>query len=159
MDSGANPKDGRKGRRARQVGVTVFILILASAMAGLLGKGPLSKVITQTPGAGLKTEHFRFIRYQSPADLKIQVGPQAASTGLVELRLSKAFVDEVEIDRIEPEPESQRAGPQYFTYAIRAEPNTTTEIRVRFASSHFGRLRYEVRAGEDALHLQHFAFP
>lgn len=142
-----------------RIGVTVCALILASALAGLLGKGPLSKVTTETQGAGLKTEHRRFVRYQSPTDLKIQVGPQAAFTGLVELRLSKEFVDDVEIDRIDPEPESQKAGPQFFTYVIRAEPNTNTEIRIRFASSHFGRLRYEVRAGEDSLRLQHFAFP
>lgn len=158
--SEADPRERRVTRIVHRIGIMLFLLALASALAGLLGKGPLSKVTAETPDAVLKAEFCRFIRYQAPMDLKLQVVPRAVSNGVVQLRLGKTFVDDVEIERIEPEPESQTAGPMFFTYAIRAESNAATEIRIRFTASHFGRLSYQVSAGGgETLRLQHFAFP
>jgi hypothetical protein len=160
MDKTFDPKDGQRHRMAHRIGIAVFLLVLLGAIAGLLGKGPLSKVRAQTSDATLWAESCRFIRYQAPMDLKLRVEPRAISNGLLHLRIGKTFVEDVEIERIEPEPESQMAGASFFTYAIRAETNASTEIRIRFAASHFGRLGYEVRAGDgEVLHLRHFAFP
>ena len=156
----ASPQERRRTRMVHHVGITIFLLILLSALAGLLGKGPLSKVEEQTADATLRSESCRFIRYQAPMDLKLQIAAPTLPNGLVELRLSKNFVDDVEIEHIQPEPETQTAGPKFYTYAIRVETNAPSEIRIRFAASHFGRLNYQVRAGEgEILHLQHFVFP
>ncbi len=156
----ANPKERRRARVVHRVGVTFFILILVSALLGLLGKGSLSKTIARDPSNRLRAEYFRFVRYQGPVDLKVRVNGQATATGVLRLQLSKGFVDEVEIERIDPEPISQSSGPRFFTYTIRTETNAETEIRVRFASSHFGRLAYDVGLQEGpVLHLRHFSYP
>jgi hypothetical protein len=79
---------------------------------------------------------------------------------MLRLKLSKAFVEQVEIQRIEPEPEGTTSGPMYFTYDIRTETNAAAEVTVRFVSNHFGRLAYEVGLADGlTLKLQHFAFP
>jgi hypothetical protein len=76
------------------------------------------------------------------------------------LQLSKSFVEKVEIERIEPEPDAASVGPEYFTFDIRTETNAVSEITVRFVSNHFGRLGYEVGLAEGPkVKLQHFAFP
>lgn len=155
-----DPRERRRTRIVRRIGVTIFTLVLVSAFAGLLGKGFFSKVTTLTAEKGLQAEHWRFVRYQAPMDLKLRISPQASENGLVRLQLSKIFVDEVEIDRIEPVPESQIAGPKFFTYTIRTETNATTEILIRFTANHVGRITYQVGLADGPkLHLQHFAFP
>ena len=150
----------KRARAIHFVGVFCFVLVLFAALAGLLGKGPLSKVRIGSVEAGLQIEHFRFIRYQGPVDLKIVVGAQATTNGMFRLQLSKAFVEQVEIQRIEPEPEATTAGPRYFTYTIRTETDAAAEVVVRFVSNHFGRLAYEIGITDGPnLKIQDFAFP
>jgi hypothetical protein len=156
----ADPKERRRTVIARRIGITVFTLFLVAALAGLVGKGRFSKVKAATKDRELEVEHLRFIRYQGPTDLKIYVAAAATAHGIFSLQLSRTFVDEVEIERIEPEPESTIAGPVYVTYLIRAETNKATEVKVRFSADHFGRKRYSVGLASGAsVPLQHFAYP
>jgi hypothetical protein len=156
----ADPRERKRARLVHLVGVVFFVLVLFAALAGLLGKGRLSKVRIGSVEAGLQVEHFRFIRYQGPVDLKVVAGADATPNGMLRLQLSKAFVEQVEIQRIEPEPEATTAGPTYFTYDIRTETNAAAEVTVRFVSNHFGRLAYEVGLAEGpTLKLRHIAFP
>lgn len=147
-------------RVVHRIGVALFVFLLCAALGGLVGKGPLSKSRAGNPQTGLQVEHFRFIRYQGPVELKIRLGAQATASGRVQLQLSKAFVEQVEIERIEPEPDEATAGPKYFTYDIRTETNAVSDITVRFVSNHLGRLGYEVGLAENPkVKLHHFAFP
>jgi len=156
----AEPAERRRARIAHRIGISVFVLILFAALAGVLGKGPLSKVRGGSPEAGLQVEYFRFIHYQGPVELKIAVGAGATTNGRVQVQLSKTFVEQVEIERIEPEPDATAVGPLYFTYDIRTATNAPAEVTVRFMSNHFGRLGYEVGLADGlTVQLQHFAFP
>lgn len=156
----SNPRERRRARIAHRIGVSIFFLILAAAVAGLLGKGPLSHASAQSHDGQLTVDYVRFIRYQGPVDMRIHIGAEATTTGAIELRLSNNFTDEVEIERIEPEPEFSAAGPKFVTHTIRVETNAATHVRVRFSADHFGRLAYEVGLRDGtALPLRHFAFP
>ena len=156
----ANPKERRRVLIVRRIGVSIFTLILLAALAGLVGDGPLSKVKAQSDARELRVEHLRFIRYQGPTTLKIHVGAEATTNGLFLLQLSRTFVEEVEIERVEPEPESIIAGPLFLTYAIRAETNKPAEVKIRFLADRFGRAHYTVGlAGGASVPLQHFAYP
>ena len=137
-----------------------FSLILLSAAAGLLGKGPMSKVNAAAPGGILGAEYYRFVHYQEPLELNLSVAANSVTNGFVHLRLGRAFLNEVQIERIDPMPVSETAGPKFINYLIRAEINGSTGIRVHFVPNHFGRLTYEVGLSEGpTLALWHFAFP
>jgi hypothetical protein len=156
----ADATERRRARMVHQTGVAVFLLILGAALAGVLGKGPLSHSSAQSADGALKADYLRFLRYQGPVDLRIQIAAAATTNGAVQLRLSQKFMDEVEIERIDPEPESSLAGPEFFTHTIRVETNASAQIRVRFAASHFGTLAYEIGLKDGpTVRLRHFAFP
>ena len=160
MDESTNPRERRITRIVHRAGVTVFVLILLAALAGLIGKGPLSKTVVASSDDTLRVEYSRFIHYQGPVDLKIDVGAASTSNGVIRLRLSKAFVDDVEIERIDPQPVAEAAGAEFFTYTIETETNAATEVRVHFVANHFGRLAFEVGLTDRAsVSLRHFAFP
>ena len=156
----ADPRGRRHTVFVRRIGVSIFTLVLIAALTGLVGKGPLSKVKAASQNRELEVEHLRFIRYQGPTALEIHIAANATAHGILPLQLSRTFVDDVEIERIEPKPESVTAGPTYVTYLIRAETNQPTEVKVRFSADHFGRVRYRVGlAGGPSVPLQHFAYP
>jgi hypothetical protein len=156
----ANPRERKRAHTVHLIGVGVFVLILAAALAGLLGKGPLSSHSAQSGDGKLKVEYSRFIHYQEPVELRIHVASGAAVDGVIRLQLSNAFIDASEIDRIEPEPELSIAGTQFCTHTIRVETNSPAEVKVRFAASRFGRINYEVGL-QDApgVRLSHLVFP
>jgi hypothetical protein len=150
----------KRARITHRIGVTIFALILLAALAGLLGKGPLSKVRAATSDGGLSIDYFRFIHYQGPTDLKIHVKAEGATNGFIHLQVSNEFVNQTEIERIEPEPESTLAGEKFFTYHIRVETNAPVQVRIRFLAGHFGSLSYDLGlAGGPSARLRHFAFP
>jgi hypothetical protein len=156
----ADPQERRRTRIVHYIGAALFVLVLLSALAGLLGKGPLSKQMAGAPGDPLHVEYLRFIRYQGPVEIKIHIGPEATTNGFVQLQLSRAFVEKVEIERIDPEPEWQSAGADAFTYGIRVATNEPAKVRVRFAADHFGSRHYTVGLlPGPTLSLRHFAFP
>jgi hypothetical protein len=131
-----------------------------AALAGLLGDGPLGKSAMRTGDGSLRAEYLRFIRYHSPAELKIDIGAEATRHGVLELRIGNRFAHNVEIKHIEPEPELVTTGPEFCTYQIRVETNAATQIRVRFEATHFGRLTYPIMlADKQTMQLSHFAFP
>ncbi len=156
-----SPSDTRRrSRLIHRIGVALFLLILGAALSGLMGKGPLSKMRAGSIDAGLDVEYFRFIRYQAPVELKIAVNARAVTNGMIQLQLSKAFVQQVEIQRIDPEPAGVSGGADFFAYDIRSQTNAPTQVTIRFLSTHFGRLRYAVGLAEGPkVDLQHFAFP
>jgi hypothetical protein len=156
----ANPRERHRSRIIHFAGVALFLAALAAALAGLLGQGPLSRRSARSADGRINVEHQRYVRYQAPVDLRIYIAPDATSNGLVELRISRNFVEKAEIRRIDPEPESIAAGPKYFTHIIRVETNAATQVKVRFEPGHMGSLAYEVGVDHGRpIQLRHFAFP
>src|SRR5215218_6554512 len=97
----ADAKERRRTVLVHRIGVSIFTLLLVAALAGLVGKGPLSKVKAASDGGELQVEHLRFNRYEGPTDLKIHIAASATSNAVLPLQLSRTFVDKVEIERIE----------------------------------------------------------
>lgn len=156
----ADPRERRRSRIVHWAGVSLFVAVLAAALAGLLGNGPLSRRAVQSADGRIKVEHQRYVRYQAPVDLRIDLAPEATMNGTVELRISRSFVEQAEIQRIDPEPESITAGPSYFTHTIRVATNAATQVKVRFEPAHMGSLAYELAVDRGRpLQLRHFALP
>lgn len=156
----ASPLERRRTVIVHRIGTAVFVLLLIAALIGLVGDGPLSGAQSGSDDSSLRVEYRRFVHYQGPATLNLRVSAGTATNGIIHLQLSRIFVEKVEIERIEPEPESATVGTQFITYAIRTETNQAAAIKVRFQANHFGRLHYRAGlSGRSTVQLQHFAYP
>lgn len=156
----ANAVERRRTILAHRIGIAVFSVLLLGALIGLLGSGPLSHVSASSTDKNLRVAYCRFVRYEAPERLDVQIAPELTKRGGVEFQLSRGFVEKVKIERIEPEPESTAIGPDYFTYTVRMETNRLGSIRVRFMPQHFGELSYEVGiAAGPTVRAQHLAYP
>ena len=106
VPAGLDLPEGCESRRLdlwlHRIGWTAMALVLAAALAGLMGTGPLSSR-TADVGPSLKVQYDRFARYHSPASLHVTV---AHPPGADQLRLSlnREFLEAIELESVTPQP-------------------------------------------------------
>lgn len=129
----------RREWRVQRIGWIAMALIAAAALAGLLGPGPLSHARAGDPRA-LQVEYGRFARARAPEELRIRVPGQAVSDGRVRMVLPQAFLDRIELKRIQPEPESVDVRPGGNGYDIVVGSDAgPVEVVIEYEHRRFGR--------------------
>jgi len=142
--------------KIQRVAWAVALLILLAALAGLLGPGPLSHA--EAGDAPLRVEYNRLVRYQAPEVLRIHLGPGAARGGKSRIWLSRAFIEQVELKHVDPEPSSVEAGADRFTYTFDAANGGV--VVFHFEPNTFGRTESAVGAdGAQPVAVGQFVYP
>ena len=102
--------------RVQRAGWIAMALVTLLALLGLFGSGPLGNATAGEEGAPLRLEYGRFVRLGAPSHLRVHIGPGTTPNGEAHLWLSRAYLEEIEIQRITPEPDRVEAGPDRLTY-------------------------------------------
>ncbi|HEU4742787.1 MAG TPA: hypothetical protein VFS50_14435 [Meiothermus sp.] len=149
----------RRQWRAQRVAWGILVVLVLAALLGLFGPGVLSGVETATGDGALRAEYHRFVRYEDPTRLELQVRP----TGGEELRiwLSREYVQGSGIQQVVPQPESVEAGPDRYTYVFRLEnPSGPVSISYELMPVRMGRLGGQVGLeGREAVQVGQFVYP
>ncbi|MDP9365344.1 MAG: hypothetical protein M3Q10_14155 [Chloroflexota bacterium] len=113
---------------------------ILAALLGLTGRGPLSRATAGADGGALRLEYQRFERLQAPTTLRVLLGAGATGDGQAEVWLAREYLEAVEIEQIEPEPQESRAGTDRTTYVV-AVDQAAEPVAVTFHLRHetFGR--------------------
>lgn len=104
--------------KAERFAWIIWILLLLATLAGLLGPGPFSNATAGNVGDSLWVEYDRFIRHRAPTELVVHLQPEMVHEGIVALSLDQSFLDQVEIERIEPEPNQEQAAGERTHYVF-----------------------------------------
>lgn len=94
----------------------IMAAMIAAGLLGLFGSGPLSRGSAGEPGAPLRVDYPRFGRYQSSENLEFRV--DAGRSGEARIWIDRAYLDAVEIERIEPVPLRVEAGRDRLDYVF-----------------------------------------
>lgn len=90
--------------RIQRAGWVLGLLLLAAALVGLFGNGPLSTATARSADGGIEVTYDRLARHGSPTQLKVDVRQPLAGDGPVVVWLARDFLDGIEIEAIIPEP-------------------------------------------------------
>lgn len=110
----------------QRTGWAVMGLIAFLALAGLLGRGPLSDSRAGGAEGGLEVEYERLGRRNAPQTLRFHVASQPDPEGKIRLSIDREYLESIEIDTIAPEPESVQGGPDRHTFEFAAPGGETT---------------------------------
>lgn len=149
----------RREWRLERMGWAVMAVLLAAALLGLLGDGPMGRVRADGPGASL--EYDRLQRAAAPTEYRFAIDPALAVDGRVRLRFDETLLEEVELLSIVPEPEAVATGPGYVEYAFAVHgPGARAPVSFRFQPTTFGRVSGRVTpVGGQPLALDQFVYP
>ena len=112
----------RRSWRVQRIGQGLMLLVVLAALLGLLGGGPLSRATAGAANAPLQVDYGRFVRHGGPTQMDIRLQPGAAHGGSARVWLDRAYVDGIEIERIEPEPTCVEAGHDRISYVFTMNP-------------------------------------
>lgn len=151
----------RRSWKFQRAGRFLMALLVVLALLGLFGGGPLSNATAGGEGAKLSIEYSRFARLSGTSTLRLRLAPGAATGGEAKIRISREFLDGVQVDTITPEPTESEAGEEHtiFTFAI---PDATQPaiIEFHFRPLKFGRLSADVGlVGETRVRLAPLVYP
>ena len=149
-------------QRAGWVAIAIGLLL---AILGLFGSGVFSDRTTTASADGIAVtlEHPRFTRLRKPEQLRVDVlAPDA--NGNLKLTLSRAFLDEVKIDGVSPDPDSTSVGPEGAIYGWQVDDwSETVTVTIEYRNEDWRRVegRVDVEAGdrERAISFTQFVFP
>lgn len=151
----------RRKWRIQRLSWVVMLLLLAAALAGAFGDGPLSRVSAGDPAA-LHAEYQRFVRHHAAAQLRLRIGERAlGADGELHLAVSRDYLQAFRIERITPEPQRVAGGADELVFVFLLAPgvrslDVTFELQPGPPGNHSGNIRAGDRA---SLHLSSFTYP
>lgn len=137
------------------------LLILLAGVAGLLGPGPFSRRVVSDEQRGFRLEYNRFERYQAPALLKLEVDSRHVVEGQTRIWFNREFVENVQLDRIDPDPERVEVAADRFVYVFNVlRTDDAVKIIWHLTPNRFGKTQGRLGVDNDgALAFTQFYFP
>ena len=135
----------------------LMAVTLLAALMGFFGPGVLSKKVVGNPSFQLKY-HTRE-RHHAPAELTLKIRPEAAKGPSIAVQLSAAYLQNILLERITPEPEKTEAGAADVTYYFAVREGDPVTVQFHYRANTIGRLQGSVGIGESRLNLRQFIFP
>ena len=145
----------------QRIGWVAIALVLLAALLGLIGaEGPLS-----TGRAGndsVQVRYDRFPHQESPTQVEVTLRGGAVAGDRLELWLDRAFLREVRLKQVSPDPNEVIAKDGGLSFVFTGQgPGATIMVWLLFEPVAAGRLHGEVRAGQDGapVRFTQFVYP
>jgi hypothetical protein len=147
--------------RVERVAWVLMLVLILAGLAGLLGSGPLSHAVARASGSALWAEYERFERRNAPSVIVIHLTPRTAQGETVRLWFNSGFFRNVNLERIDPQPERMEVGAdRYIASFALNEPGGEVLIRVHFEANEIGKMETKLGLeGGPSLHLSQFVYP
>lgn len=153
-----DPAYQRSEWRVQRVIWAVMALVLLLVALGFTGHGVMSTRHERSARGDLELEYEAFARHQAPTDLTVRVAPGADAS--VRIRLGRELVDNVDIQRIDPEPERVEAASQHYTFVLPRAPGHGIAARFHYRPTAIGPIEIDAALdGGSAITVTQFLYP
>ncbi len=145
----------------QRVGWVVMGLLALAGLLGVFGPGLAGEAKVGKPSDRLWVEYERFERFQSPGQLRVHLEPGAEKAGQVRIRLSRDYIDQVQLQQVTPDPILVEAKGDHLVYVFQtAKLEQTTAITFYFQPQQIGSISGSVGLDtEPALSFSQFIYP
>ncbi len=106
----------RRDWRAQRIGRIMMFLILAAAIAGAFGDGPLSTRRDRSANGRLEVEYDRVARHGAPYPLRLNISADAVGDSTVDIWIDQQYVQGLVMREISPSPTETWAGGERLIY-------------------------------------------
>lgn len=111
----------RREWRIQRVGWLLMFGFVVAGLLGVFGPGPLSLSTAESADRSVVVEYYRFARMGGPGTVTVTVGPDLVRDGTVDVWWNAAYLDEMRIEDVAPEPESVTAVGDRVKFGFAAE--------------------------------------
>lgn len=160
FEVGFNAAFESRWRRAELIGRWVMVLLVAAALAGLLGRGPLSHRTSRTPDGRFAVDFEPVARFGTATQVTFHVAAgDHATPGLVRVFLSSGIVEPMGLQTTLPRPSGTEARDGGMVYDFRVPSEGEALIRLVLKPAAMGLIPLEARADGQVLRWTPFVLP
>lgn len=132
--------------KRQKIAWKILLLVLLSALLGLLGDGPLSDAKKGEKTDKIWVEYQRLTRFQSLTKLKINLSQDTGNQGELRINLSQEYLQNNQIQQINPLPYYVETGQKHITYVFRQiQPPQPTTITFYLQPEQIGIINAEIK--------------
>jgi len=145
----------------QRIGWVVMMLIVAAALAGVFGGGPVSNARAGDANL-LSVDYQRFARLESPEKITFNVGRAAAGgSSSVDLWIDRGWLAKHDINAIVPEPSDTRVTQDRVIYRFDVDSaGIPSRIEFDLETKAMGRLKGRAGiAGRNSVSFNQLAYP
>ena len=146
--------------RAQRIGWIGMVVILALALIGLFGRGPVSEAEIGNRNS-IDVEYDRIIRHGARTELEFHVAPALQSDATFRIYLSQEYLSQFTVGDIVPEPAASGTAGSLVFYEFE-RPNSRQAAHVLFSLTPNGVWRHSATVGvpgASALRFSQFVLP
>ena len=112
--------------RATRLLWLALLAIMAAAVLGLFGGGPLAWSQAGSPGAALWIDYDRVVRFGRATRVVVHARPDAA--GMIRVSMDRTWLDAFQVQRVMPQPVRVGAGEAAVEYQFESEESGPAAI-------------------------------
>ena len=160
LEINEDPAFQQRDWRIQRVGWAILALIIAVALAGLLGPGPLSGTMVSS-GKTLEVEYQRFLRHGSQSELLVKVDDEEQTAGEVRIAISRDYLDALDLQQVTPSPILVQAAGQSVVYVFaRVAGSGPMQVKFAFEPDKLGAHSGRIAVAEDSrVLIRQFTYP
>lgn len=144
--------------RFERGGWYVLLVVIALALAGLFGSGPLSQAQQTSSDRHLRVDYERFSRTGSVAKVRITAQGQARSS--LTVRLDGPIFLDANIETLQPQPRRSASQDQALLYQLSTDEGGMATLYLTLRTDSVGTLNGAVSLGPaSAVRLATFIYP
>lgn len=142
-----------------RVGWVAMAGVVALALLGVFGEGPVSQGTAGGSGQGLIVEYERIARRNSPQTLRLGLTAPPGPEGKVKVSLDRKFLESIQVESVSPEPESEEGRPRRRVYEFAVSGGEPT-VDFKFKTEAIGWLEGTAAVeGMPAVNFRQFVYP
>jgi hypothetical protein len=145
-----------------RVGWGIMVLVVLFALAGVFAAGPLSTATISDQAGLVQVRYERFARVSAPSVLGIELAPGAITSSAVAIEIGHALARAIQIDRMQPTPSHERAGPDgsLMLEFEAVEPGRPTLVQIFATPNEVGFVEGTIGLrGQPAVRFTQFVYP
>jgi hypothetical protein len=151
----------RREWRVERVGWALVLAVVAAALLGVFGHGPVSWTTSTSDDGRLAVSYERFGRRGGSQTIVVVAAASAARDGSWVLEFDRRYVASIGVTDIVPEPESSELAGDAIRYSfVQVDPGADLEVRFDLAPQALWREQGSVALdGAGAIDIDQFFFP
>jgi hypothetical protein len=129
--------------RIQRAGWLAIAAVVVAGLLGLLGPGPMSSRSTTDAEGKLRLEYKRFLRFQAPSDLRVDIKPTGENKA--ELWINSDFIENVQVKTIVPPPQRAEFSNGGINYTFPVPPAEASSIVFHLEIERMGPGKIQMR--------------
>lgn len=158
LDLNDSPRFEDNWAKVKAVLIVVLALFVAGGLAGVFGRGPLSRASAQLPASGAQVSWERFARNHTAGEISVEFtspGPSPAA----EIAFDRPLLDHVKITTTQPRAAIERANGAGAVYGFQMGPGGRGKVVFSVEPSKSGPADGAITVNGERLPLNIFVWP